>query len=158
MIVLRYLFLWVVAFEQVKYVIILSMVWWYLLLNSDGLVILAAAWHPGDRPCLVYYTLITVEDKGYQMSDDIVVEVTQYNPSFQVCKWRLWNCVKKTQWFRIFLYVNQLSFFCLKENKVLNLKVFLEICTHSILRRMCTSIFLCLIENVRKIYYLHLNL
>ncbi|NWI80397.1 NU133 protein, partial [Dryoscopus gambensis] len=51
--------------------------------NRDGLVILAAAWHPGDRPCLVYYTLITVEDKGYQMSDDVVVEVTQYNPSFQ---------------------------------------------------------------------------
>ncbi|XP_074781437.1 nuclear pore complex protein Nup133 isoform X3 [Athene noctua] len=51
--------------------------------NRDGLVILAAAWHPGDHPCLVYYTLITVEDKGYQMSDDVVVEVTQYNPSFQ---------------------------------------------------------------------------
>ncbi|NWH76500.1 NU133 protein, partial [Piaya cayana] len=51
--------------------------------NRDGLVILAAAWHPGDSPCLVYYTLITVEDKGYQMSDDVVVEVTQYNPSFQ---------------------------------------------------------------------------
>ncbi|KAM6279105.1 nuclear pore complex protein Nup133 [Porphyrio hochstetteri] len=51
--------------------------------NRDGLVILAAAWHPGDRPCLVYYNLITVEDKGYQMSDDVVVEVTQYNPSFQ---------------------------------------------------------------------------
>ncbi|XP_010705320.1 nuclear pore complex protein Nup133 [Meleagris gallopavo] len=51
--------------------------------NRDGLVILAAAWHPGDHPCLVYYTLITVEDKGFQMSDDVVVEVTQYNPSFQ---------------------------------------------------------------------------
>ncbi|KAJ7411743.1 nuclear pore complex protein Nup133 [Willisornis vidua] len=51
--------------------------------NRDGLVILAAAWHPGDHPCLVYYTLITVEDKGCQMSDDVVVEVTQYNPSFQ---------------------------------------------------------------------------
>ncbi|XP_065586454.1 nuclear pore complex protein Nup133 isoform X1 [Cyrtonyx montezumae] len=54
-----------------------------LQLNRDGLVILAAAWHPGDHPCLVYYTLITVEDKGFQMSDDVVVEVTQYNPSFQ---------------------------------------------------------------------------
>ncbi|NXO00194.1 NU133 protein, partial [Rhinopomastus cyanomelas] len=51
--------------------------------NRDGLVILAAAWHPGDQPCLVYYTLIIVEDKGYQMSDDVVVEVTQYNPSFK---------------------------------------------------------------------------
>ncbi|OXB74968.1 UNVERIFIED_CONTAM: hypothetical protein H355_011764 [Colinus virginianus] len=45
-----------------------------LQLNRDGLVILAAAWHPGDHPCLVYYTLITVEDKGFQMSDDVVVE------------------------------------------------------------------------------------
>ncbi|NXF97097.1 NU133 protein, partial [Eubucco bourcierii] len=51
--------------------------------NRDGLVILAAAWHPGDHPCLVYYSLVTVADKGYQMSDDVVVEVTQYNPSFQ---------------------------------------------------------------------------
>ncbi|XP_073194155.1 nuclear pore complex protein Nup133 isoform X3 [Lepidochelys kempii] len=51
--------------------------------NRDGLVILAAAWHLGDSPCLTYYTLITVEDKGYHMSDDVVVEVTQYNPPFQ---------------------------------------------------------------------------
>uniref|UniRef100_A0A7M4FGG8 Nuclear pore complex protein Nup133 n=1 Tax=Crocodylus porosus TaxID=8502 RepID=A0A7M4FGG8_CROPO len=51
--------------------------------NREGLVILAAAWHLGDSPCLIYYTLITVEDKGYQMSDDVVVEVTQYNPPFQ---------------------------------------------------------------------------
>ncbi|XP_065446049.1 nuclear pore complex protein Nup133 [Chrysemys picta bellii] len=51
--------------------------------NRDGLVILAAAWHLGDSPCLTYYTLITVEDKGYHVSDDVVVEVTQYNPPFQ---------------------------------------------------------------------------
>ncbi|KYO18784.1 nuclear pore complex protein Nup133 isoform X1 [Alligator mississippiensis] len=51
--------------------------------NREGLVILAAAWHLGDSPCLIYYTLITVEDKGYQMSDDVLVEVTQYNPPFQ---------------------------------------------------------------------------
>ncbi|KAM5143811.1 nuclear pore complex protein Nup133 [Callospermophilus lateralis] len=51
--------------------------------NCDGLLILAAAWHPADNPCLVYYSLVTVEDNGYQMSDAITVEVTQYNPPFQ---------------------------------------------------------------------------
>lgn len=53
-------------------------------MSSDGLVILAAAWHLGDSPCLVYYTLITVEDNGYPTSDNVIVEVTQYNPPFQV--------------------------------------------------------------------------
>ncbi|XP_055281818.1 nuclear pore complex protein Nup133 isoform X1 [Moschus berezovskii] len=51
--------------------------------NCDGLLILAAAWHLADSPCLVYYSLITVEDNGYQMSDSVTVEVTQYNPPFQ---------------------------------------------------------------------------
>uniref|UniRef100_A0A8D2B3T8 Nuclear pore complex protein Nup133 n=1 Tax=Sciurus vulgaris TaxID=55149 RepID=A0A8D2B3T8_SCIVU len=51
--------------------------------NCDGLLILAAAWHPADSPCLVYYSLVTVEDNGYQVSDAITVEVTQYNPPFQ---------------------------------------------------------------------------
>lgn len=52
--------------------------------SSDGLLILAAAWHLGDSPCLVYYSVITVEDNGNQMSDAVTVEVTQYNPPFQV--------------------------------------------------------------------------
>uniref|UniRef100_A0A8C0LPM2 Nuclear pore complex protein Nup133 n=1 Tax=Canis lupus dingo TaxID=286419 RepID=A0A8C0LPM2_CANLU len=51
--------------------------------NCDGLLILAAAWHPADNPCLIYYSLITVEDNGHQMSDAVTVEVTQYNPPFQ---------------------------------------------------------------------------
>nr|XP_020137035.1 nuclear pore complex protein Nup133 isoform X2 [Microcebus murinus] len=51
--------------------------------NCDGLLILAAAWHPADNPCLIYYSLITVEDNGYQMSETVTVEVTQYNPPFQ---------------------------------------------------------------------------
>ncbi|XP_045293385.1 nuclear pore complex protein Nup133 isoform X2 [Leopardus geoffroyi] len=51
--------------------------------NCDGLLILAAAWHPADNPCLIYYSLITVEDNGHQMSDVVTVEVTQYNPPFQ---------------------------------------------------------------------------
>ncbi|KAM7050152.1 nuclear pore complex protein Nup133 [Molossus nigricans] len=51
--------------------------------NCDGLLVLAAAWHPADSPCLTYYSLITVEDNGCQMSDAVTVEVTQYNPPFQ---------------------------------------------------------------------------
>nr|XP_019610340.1 PREDICTED: nuclear pore complex protein Nup133 isoform X2 [Rhinolophus sinicus] len=51
--------------------------------NCDGLLILAAAWHPADTPCLIYYSVITVEDNGSQMSDAVTVEVTQYNPPFQ---------------------------------------------------------------------------
>uniref|UniRef100_A0A6I8N949 Nucleoporin 133 n=1 Tax=Ornithorhynchus anatinus TaxID=9258 RepID=A0A6I8N949_ORNAN len=51
--------------------------------TCDGLVILAVAWHPGDSPCLMYYTLVTVEDAGYQMADEVTVEVTQFNPPFQ---------------------------------------------------------------------------
>lgn len=51
--------------------------------NSDGLVILAAAWHSGDIPCISYYTLITVKDEGYNFSDEINVEVTQLSPPFQ---------------------------------------------------------------------------
>uniref|UniRef100_A0A8C4LXG6 Nucleoporin 133 n=1 Tax=Equus asinus asinus TaxID=83772 RepID=A0A8C4LXG6_EQUAS len=51
--------------------------------NCDGLLILAAAWHPADNPCLIYYSLVTVEDNGNQMSDAVTVEVTQYNPPFQ---------------------------------------------------------------------------
>ncbi|XP_073527636.1 nuclear pore complex protein Nup133 [Phyllobates terribilis] len=51
--------------------------------NSDGMVILAAAWHPGDTPCMSYYTLITVKDEGYNFSDQISVEVTQLSPLFQ---------------------------------------------------------------------------
>ncbi|XP_055986675.1 nuclear pore complex protein Nup133 isoform X1 [Sorex fumeus] len=51
--------------------------------SCDGLLILAAAWHPADNPCLVYYSLITVEDTGCQIPDSVTVEVTQYNPPFQ---------------------------------------------------------------------------
>ncbi|XP_040843996.1 nuclear pore complex protein Nup133 isoform X2 [Ochotona curzoniae] len=51
--------------------------------NCDGLVILAAAWHPSDSPCLIYYSLVTIEDNGYHMSDVVNVEVTQYNPPFE---------------------------------------------------------------------------
>ncbi|XP_006902128.1 PREDICTED: nuclear pore complex protein Nup133 [Elephantulus edwardii] len=51
--------------------------------NCDGLLVLAAAWHPTDTPCLIYYSLVTVEDDGYHMPGAVTVEVTQYNPPFQ---------------------------------------------------------------------------
>ncbi|XP_077342669.1 nuclear pore complex protein Nup133 isoform X3 [Lithobates pipiens] len=51
--------------------------------NEDGLIILAAAWHCGDDPCLIYYTLVTVKDEGYTFSDEVNVEVTQFNPLFE---------------------------------------------------------------------------
>ncbi|XP_063297517.1 nuclear pore complex protein Nup133-like [Pelobates fuscus] len=51
--------------------------------NMDGLVILAAAWHSRESPCLIYYTLVTVKDEGYHVSDEVVVEVTRFNPPFQ---------------------------------------------------------------------------
>ncbi|MBN3309249.1 NU133 protein, partial [Amia calva] len=54
-----------------------------LQLSKHGLVILAAAWFPEDTPCLAYYCLVTVQDHGLQMSDEISVEVTKYNPPFQ---------------------------------------------------------------------------
>ncbi|KAM4041959.1 nuclear pore complex protein Nup133 isoform 2-T2 [Anomaloglossus baeobatrachus] len=68
-------------YEEIKENINVS----YLDLNqsSDGLVILAAAWHPGDTPCMSYYTLITVEDEGYNFSDQLSVEVTHLSPLFQ---------------------------------------------------------------------------
>ncbi|KAM6185565.1 nuclear pore complex protein Nup133 [Rhynchocyon petersi] len=51
--------------------------------NCDGLLILAAAWHPVDSPCLIYYSVVTLEDDGYQTPGAVTVEVTQYNPPFQ---------------------------------------------------------------------------
>ncbi|XP_072265295.1 nuclear pore complex protein Nup133 [Pyxicephalus adspersus] len=51
--------------------------------NEDGLVVLSAAWHPEDNPCLIYYTLVTIKDEGYNFSDKITIEVTQFNPLFQ---------------------------------------------------------------------------
>uniref|UniRef100_A0A8C7TKF8 Nucleoporin 133 n=1 Tax=Oncorhynchus mykiss TaxID=8022 RepID=A0A8C7TKF8_ONCMY len=49
----------------------------------DGLVVLAAAWHPSDSPCLAYFCLVTLLDNGNNISDELSVEVTKYNPPFQ---------------------------------------------------------------------------
>lgn len=48
-----------------------------------GLVVLAAAWHPSDTPCLVYFCLITLTDTGASISDELTVEVTKFSIPFQ---------------------------------------------------------------------------
>ncbi|KAJ8002012.1 hypothetical protein DPEC_G00175370 [Dallia pectoralis] len=52
-------------------------------LGQDGLVVLAAAWHPADSPCLAYFCLVTLLDNGNSISQELSVEVTKYNPPFQ---------------------------------------------------------------------------
>uniref|UniRef100_A0A6Q2XRS8 Nuclear pore complex protein Nup133 n=1 Tax=Esox lucius TaxID=8010 RepID=A0A6Q2XRS8_ESOLU len=52
-------------------------------LGQDGLVVLAAAWHPADSPCLAYFCLVTLLDNGNSISQELSVEVTKYNPAFQ---------------------------------------------------------------------------
>lgn len=56
---------------------------WFSLL-STGLVVLAAAWHPADTPCLAYFCLVTLPDSAMPVTDELTVEVTRYNPPFQV--------------------------------------------------------------------------
>ncbi|KAM9454415.1 nuclear pore complex protein Nup133 [Clarias gariepinus] len=52
-------------------------------LSHAGLVVLAAAWHPDDTPCLAYFCLATLPDTALPASDELSVEVTRYNPPFQ---------------------------------------------------------------------------
>uniref|UniRef100_A0A672ZDP0 Nuclear pore complex protein Nup133 n=1 Tax=Sphaeramia orbicularis TaxID=375764 RepID=A0A672ZDP0_9TELE len=49
-----------------------------------GLVVLAAAWHPSDSPCLAYFCLVTLQDNGTAIADQFNVEVTKYSAPFQV--------------------------------------------------------------------------
>nr|XP_057931322.1 nuclear pore complex protein Nup133 isoform X2 [Doryrhamphus excisus] len=51
--------------------------------GQAGLVVLAAAWHPSDNPCQVYFCLVTLQDLGAAISNQFTVEVTKYNPVFQ---------------------------------------------------------------------------
>uniref|UniRef100_A0A8C4NSG6 Nuclear pore complex protein Nup133 n=1 Tax=Dicentrarchus labrax TaxID=13489 RepID=A0A8C4NSG6_DICLA len=53
-------------------------------LSQAGLVVLAAAWHPSDTPCLAYFCLVTLQDDGAAISEQFTVEVTKYNPPFLV--------------------------------------------------------------------------
>ncbi|XP_027034885.2 nuclear pore complex protein Nup133 [Tachysurus fulvidraco] len=52
-------------------------------LSHTGLVVLAAAWHPADSPCLAYFCLVTLPDTTMPVTDELSVEVTKYNPPFQ---------------------------------------------------------------------------
>ncbi|XP_006868653.1 PREDICTED: nuclear pore complex protein Nup133 [Chrysochloris asiatica] len=90
--------------------------------NCDGLLILAAAWHPADSPCVIYYSLITVEDDGYQLSGAVTVEVTQYNPPFQSedqikCRLVVPNFSKQTA----YLYTENAVYVCSTGNGRLSL-------------------------------------
>ncbi|KAL1005970.1 hypothetical protein UPYG_G00066290 [Umbra pygmaea] len=52
-------------------------------LSQEGLVVLAAAWHPADSPCLAYFCLVTLMDNGNSILQELSVEVTKHNPPFQ---------------------------------------------------------------------------
>ncbi|XP_062865729.1 nuclear pore complex protein Nup133 isoform X2 [Trichomycterus rosablanca] len=52
-------------------------------LSHAGLVVLAAAWHPADTPCLAYFCLVTIPDAVGPATEELPVEVTRYNPPFQ---------------------------------------------------------------------------
>ncbi|KAA0721879.1 Nuclear pore complex protein [Triplophysa tibetana] len=52
-------------------------------LSNAGLVVLAAAWHPADTPCLAYFCLVTIAETTAPSPDQLTVEVTKYNPPFQ---------------------------------------------------------------------------
>lgn len=47
-------------------------------------MVLAAAWHPSDTPCLAYFCLVTLQDNGAAISDQFTVEVTKYSSPFRV--------------------------------------------------------------------------
>ncbi|KAM4594856.1 nuclear pore complex protein Nup133 [Fundulus diaphanus] len=48
-----------------------------------GLVVLAAAWHTSDTPCLAYFCLVTLQESGGTICDQFNVEVTKYSCPFQ---------------------------------------------------------------------------
>ncbi|XP_038160788.1 nuclear pore complex protein Nup133 isoform X2 [Cyprinodon tularosa] len=54
-----------------------------LKMSQLGLVVLAAAWHPSDTPCLAYFCLVTMQETGEAISDHFNVEVTKYSCPFQ---------------------------------------------------------------------------
>ncbi|XP_033831667.1 nuclear pore complex protein Nup133 [Periophthalmus magnuspinnatus] len=51
--------------------------------GHSGLVVLAAAWHPSDTPCLAYFCLVTLIGSGASVSEEITVEVTKFTTPFQ---------------------------------------------------------------------------
>ncbi|XP_051939725.1 nuclear pore complex protein Nup133 isoform X2 [Hippocampus zosterae] len=83
-------------------------------LSQIGLVVLAAARHPSDTPCLVYFCLVTLQDLGAAISNQFTVEVTNYNPHFQsesqLCATRL--LLPPSPGATAFLYNEELVFAC----------------------------------------------
>uniref|UniRef100_A0A8C7VG06 Nuclear pore complex protein Nup133 n=1 Tax=Oncorhynchus mykiss TaxID=8022 RepID=A0A8C7VG06_ONCMY len=75
---------------------------------QDGLVVLAAAWHPSDSPCLAYFCLVTLLDNGNNISEELSVEVTKYNPPFQAMRLLLPLASSPAA----FLYNEELVFAC----------------------------------------------
>lgn len=83
-------------------------------MSQCGLVVLAAAWHPSDSPCLAYFCLITLQDQGGSVSDHFDVEVTKYNPPFQ-CEEVLRSARLLLPWspgLTAFIYQPELVFAC----------------------------------------------
>ncbi|XP_036955360.1 nuclear pore complex protein Nup133 [Acanthopagrus latus] len=83
-------------------------------LSQAGLVVLAAAWHPSDTPCLAYFCLVTLQESGAAISDQFTVEVTKYNPPFQ-SEEALQNTrlvLPQTPGCTAFLYNEELVFAC----------------------------------------------
>uniref|UniRef100_I3ITY6 Nuclear pore complex protein Nup133 n=1 Tax=Oreochromis niloticus TaxID=8128 RepID=I3ITY6_ORENI len=77
-------------------------------LSQAGLVVLAAAWHPSDTPCLAYFCLVTLQDNGATISDQFTVEVTKYSSPFQATRLVLPRSPGSTA----FLYTEDVVFVC----------------------------------------------
>uniref|UniRef100_A0A665TZB1 Nuclear pore complex protein Nup133 n=1 Tax=Echeneis naucrates TaxID=173247 RepID=A0A665TZB1_ECHNA len=81
-------------------------------LSQSGLVVLAAAWHPSDTPCLAYYCLVTLQDNGASISEQFTVEVTKYNPPFQEVLQATRLVLPPSPGSIAFLYNDELVFAC----------------------------------------------
>uniref|UniRef100_A0A671TPE8 Nuclear pore complex protein Nup133 n=1 Tax=Sparus aurata TaxID=8175 RepID=A0A671TPE8_SPAAU len=84
----------------------------YLDMKLTGLVVLAAAWHPSDSPCLAYFCLVTLQESGAAISDQFTVEVTKYNPPFQEALQNTRLVLPQTPGCTAFLYNEELVFAC----------------------------------------------
>ncbi|XP_020495313.1 nuclear pore complex protein Nup133 [Labrus bergylta] len=83
-------------------------------LSQAGLVVLAAAWHPSDTPCLAYFCLVTLQDNGAAISDHFTVEVTKYSVPFQSeeALQATWLVLPRSPGSTAFLYNEELVFAC----------------------------------------------
>ncbi|KAK0135018.1 Nuclear pore complex protein Nup133 [Merluccius polli] len=80
-------------------------------LSQSGLVMLAAAWHSLDTPCIAYFCLVTLQDPG--VSDHITVEVTKHTAPFQTEEaLQTTRLVVPSPGATAFLYTQELVFAC----------------------------------------------